>query len=205
MRIITIGREYGSGGRQLGKLLAEKLNIPCYDKEVIREIAKLQGVSEERIRKITTTDIRGMYSATVGRSFSAQFMYDKKAMDVFSSQETVLKSLAEKGDCVIVGRSADIILREYKPLNIFVFADKKTKLERCKQRSNAGLTDKQLLKKMKKIDRDRKVNRRVIADGDWGKKENYHLLVNTSNVEIPSIVDGLAEFAKGWFSKHGQE
>ena len=205
MKIITIGREYGSGGRTLGKLLAEKLNIPCYDKEVIREIAKLQGVSEERIRKITTTDIRGMYSATVGRSFSAQFMYDKKAMDVFSSQETVLKSLAEKGDCIIVGRSADIVLREYKPLNIFVYADKKTKLERCRERSNKELTDRQLIKKMKKIDRDRKVNRRVIADGDWGKKENYHILVNTSGIEISSIVDGLAEFAKGWFKENDQD
>ncbi len=100
-----------------------------------------------------------------------------------------------------MGRQADIILREYKPLNIFVYADKKSKLKRCMERAGKGEKEKEILHKMKKIDRSRASNRKLISDDKWGRKENYHICVNTSSMDIKVLAPILAEYVKAWFEE----
>ncbi len=201
MKIITIGREFGSGGRELGKRLADALGVPCYDKEIITEVAKQQGVSPEYVERITQTDIMSVYAGTIGRSMYSSMYFNQTAIKVLSAQQEVIKKLAEESDCVIVGRQADLLLQEMKPLNIFVYADKASKLRRCMARATEGEAEKAILKKMKRIDKDRASNRRMIGGGEWGERENYHLCVNTSGKEIKSLIPALVAYANAWFEE----
>ncbi len=197
MKIITIGREFGSGGRELGKRLADALGVPCYDKEIIAEVAKLQGVSPEYVERITQTDIVKVYAGTIGRSTYA-FAYNQTAVNVMTAQREVLKKLATE-DCVIVGRQADIILQDLEPLNLFVYADKESKVRRCLARAYEGESEKDIVKQMKRIDKDRAATRRMIGGGEWGDRENYHLCVNTSGKEIKTLIPALVAYVNAWF------
>ncbi len=205
MRIVTIGREFGSGGRELGKRLADELGVPCYDREIIIEVAKSKGISPGRVERINEADIRRLYSGTIGRTIYAPLYYDKRALDVISAEKDVIRRLASGGDCVIVGHDADIVLKEMNPLNIFVYADREAKLRRCMSRAKNGETEKEILKHMKKIDKDRASNRSITCNSEWGKRENYHLLVNTSGREIKSLIPALSEYVKAWFAKEESE
>ncbi len=202
MRIITIGREFGSGGRELGKRLADALGVPCYDKEIISEVAKHQNISTEQVEHITNSDIHSIYSLTIGGTFGTPLYYNANAIDVLVAQQNVIKRLAQEGDCVIVGRQADVILKKMNPLNIFVYADKQTKLKRCMNRASEGETEKKVLKQMKRIDRIRASNRRMMSDSQWGRRETYHLCINTSGKDIKELVPALAQYANAWFSEH---
>ncbi len=201
MKIITIGREFGSGGRELGKRLADALGLPCYDKEVLHEVAKLHGTTPEYVERITESDIRLVYSSTIARTLSSPVYYNTGAIDLLASQQEVIRRLASEGDCVFVGRSSDVILSDLDPLKIFVYASREAKLERCLAHIRDGETEKSILKQMQKIDRDRAANRRIIADGEWGKKESYHLMVNTTGREVKSLIPPLAEYVKIWFDQ----
>lgn len=197
--IVTIGREFGSGGRELGKRLADYLGVPCYDKEIIIEIAKNQGITPERVKAISETDIRKIYPSTIGRSFYSPIYFSNGLIDVFVEESEVIKRLASQGDCVIVGRSADAVLEDMNTFNIFVYANKESKIKRCLAKGREGDTEKVILKQMKKIDGSRAANHRVISSKEWGKKECYDLCVNTSNVEIKSLIPAIAEYVKAYF------
>ncbi len=199
MRIITIGREFGSGGRELGKRLADALGIPCYDKEIINEVAKQQGLSPESVERISQSDIRLVYPMTVGRTLTTSYYYNALAMEVIASQHAVIKKLASQGDCVIVGRQADLILSDLAPLNLFVYADAPSKIERCMARAKGEITEKKLKKQMKKVDKERASNRRAFGGGGWGKKESYHLCINTSGREIKELIPSLVAYVNAWF------
>ena len=127
--VITISREYGSGGRDIGKLVAEKLNIPYYDQEITEIAAKKSGLSNEVLREndeIATTSIFGNFMA--GSYFFANQAYNANELTIndqlYLLESQIIHSLAEKGPCVIIGRCADYVLREHKhTLNVFVHAD----------------------------------------------------------------------------------
>ncbi len=202
MKIITIGREFGSGGRELGKRLADELGIPCYDKEIISEVAKLQGITADHVERISQTDVRRVYSATIGRAFSAPVYQNSQAVQLFASRQEVIVKLAAQGDCVFVGRNADVILKDLNPMNIFVYADEASKLSRCLERARPGETEKDIRRQMQKIDRDRASNRRLLTDSAWGKRESYHLCVNTSGMEIKAMIPALAAYTRMWFAQN---
>ncbi len=199
MRIITISREFGSGGRELGKRLADALGVTCYDKEIIAEVAKLQGVTPERVEHISHADIRQVYATTVGRSLLAPVYHNTEAIAFHTIQQEVIKKLASQGDCVIVGQNADIILENENPLNLFVYASEDAKIKRCLAHIREGETPKSIRTQMKKIDKTRAANRRLMTDKTWGHPQSYHLCVNTSGTEINNLVPALVEFAKVWF------
>ncbi len=201
MRIITIGREFGSGGREVGKRLADALGVPCYDKEVINEVAKLKGVDPVQIDEIAEVEIRQVYPVTVGRTLLTPIYFNDGITEDLSVREKVIKALAARGDCVIVGRFADVILEELQPLNLFVYADRESKFARCMQRATEGETEKSVRKKMKKIDRARARNYSTFSGRKWGDKKGYHLCINTTGVEIKALAPALAEYAKAWFDK----
>lgn len=202
--IITISREFGSGGRELGKRLSEALGIPCYDHEIIEMIAKEHGFDERYVSTLSEKSILSAYPMTIGNRFSvAQNYLTNQVITVAVEQRKIIESLAKQGDCVIVGRCADVILAEHKPFNIFVYADEDAKINRCIERSADGekLTRQKIKSMMRKIDKQRAEYRSFYSDKKWGSCENYHLCVNTSGREIKSLIPGLCEYIRRWFAE----
>lgn len=203
MKIITISREFGSGGRELGKRLADYLGVPCYDHEIIDMVAEKHGYDKNYVSHISEKDIRVFYTSTIGHRFITPNQTAQQSVKVTLAQHEIIKQLAGQGDCVIVGRCADVVCRDRKPLNIFVYADKLSKLARCQERAGANehFSEKEMMKKMKQIDKERAAYRALFTEEDWGRKESYHLCVNTSGKEIKSLVPAIGEYAKRWFEQ----
>ncbi len=201
MKIITIGREFGSGGRELGKRLAQELDIPCYDREIIDEVARIQGISPDHVERIDKTDVRKIYTGTIGRTLSTPVYYNQTAIQVMAQQQKVIRTLAAQGDCVIVGQNADVILKEWQPLNLFIYADEDARLRRCMDHIRPGETEKEIRTQIKKIDKIRASNRSLLTDSPWGHRNSYHLCINTSGRDVAALVPALAEYARIWFAQ----
>ncbi len=201
-KIVTISREFGSGGREIGKRLADKLNLTYYDKEIITEISKETGLSEEYIRNISE---KGIYPTAFnfGRSFASFGNLQSNQTEILVKQQEILKKIAEKGNCIIVGRGADITLKDYNTMNIFVYSDMKSKINRCKTKAVEGenLSEKELEKKIIQVDKNRKDFHNLISNLEWGNKNNYNLCINTSGLEIKDIIPSLAEYIETWFRR----
>ncbi len=201
-KIVTISREFGSGGREVGKRLADELGFEYYDREIISQVAKESQLDESYVENMLNANFQMSFPVTFGRTFIYTDVLQQNMTKLLVSEQKIIKSLAENGkDMVIVGRSADILLQEYKPLNIFVYADIKAKVKRCRERAEEGenLTDKELVKKIKQVDAGRSRQRKIIADSEWGQKETYHLCINTTDMDIKSLVPPLASFVKCYF------
>ena len=202
--IITISREFGSGGRELGKRLAEALHIPCYDHQIIELIAKENGLNADYVANVGEKCIEAAYPMTIGHRLA---MMPVTVMDqpirVAVAQRQLLEKFAQQGDCVIVGRCADVILKDYHPLNLFVYADAESKIQRCIDRAPEGehLSRNDIARRMKQVDKNRAQYRQMFADNKWGAKETYHLCVNTSGHEIKDLIPGLAAFVRCWFGE----
>lgn len=198
-KIITIGREFGSGGRELGKRIAEKLGIAYYDKEILTEISKKTSLAEEYITQIVERKPTIHYPITIANSFG---IYDsdlnKTQNKIFAEQNNVIKDLANQSDCVIVGRCADYILKDLNPFRIFVYSDMDSKIKRCIEKGEVGshLNNRQIKRHIKKIDKHRKDYYEFYTGLKWGDKENYDILINTSNKRIKDVVDEIVKIFK---------
>ena len=203
MRIITISREFGSGGRELAKRLAEKLGYDYYDKEIIKKIAENKELDSNYVESILNSGTSATFPITVRNTFAMSSMYAVKTA-LMIEEKKVLENIAERGkDCVIVGRNADVILNEYEPLNLFVYADMEAKLNRCIKHApeDENLSDKELKNKMLKIDKARKETRRIVTDKEWGSKESYHLMINSTGWEIKKLVPVVESYARAYFEE----
>ena len=206
MKIITISREFGSGGRELGKRLAEVLVYDYYDKEIITAIASNKGMDEEYVARSIEQDRWQNVPLTFHQSV-AGIPFDTTHTDLLLEQKRVVEEIATIGkDCVIVGRNADVILRNYQPFNIFVCADIETKTKRCMQRApeNNCLNKKEMERKISKIDKSRAQTRELVTGTRWGDRSAYHLTVNTSNWDINELALAVAEFTKRWYERTGK-
>ncbi len=198
--VITIGREFGSGGRELARRLAEELGFEYYDREIVTEIAKKTSFSEHYVQEVVEKNPHSLYPITIGHSFSyidSYAMQQKQA--VFHEQENVIREMAEKSNCIIVGRCADYILSDLNPYRIFVYSDMKSKVARCMKRNDhqdGKMSEKKLIKHIKKIDRQRKSFYEFFTGRDWGNKLNYDICINTSKMNIEDIVPHLAGMFK---------
>lgn len=198
--VITIGREFGSGGRELGRKLAEKLGIEYYDREIITEIAKNTAFSEQYVKQILENNPHDLFPISVAHTFSyidANTVFQKQK--IFSEQEKVIKKMAAASSCVIIGRCADYILKDFNPLKIFVYADMDSKVERCLKRNKLAEipSRKKLVKKIKTIDKNRARYYNYYTGEKWGDPLNYDICVNTTNVSIDDIVNSLSKMVKG--------
>ena len=204
MNIITVSREFGSGGRELGKRLSDLLGYDYYDSEIISAVAKKSGMDAGYVA--STLDNHGWKNQVItfrGTLASADYVRSSKVA-LLIEQKKVIESIAALGkDCIIVGRNADVILREYHPFNIFVCASKEAKLRRCMERApaNETLTERELLRRMKKIDAVRAQTREVLSGSAWGQRDAYHITVNTTDWEIKELVPAVADFAARWFGR----
>lgn len=201
MNIITISREFGSGGRELGKRIADILGYSYYDREIITAIAQQHNFDESYVEKMLENSIPVNTPLTFGNTFTFTNPTGQQAIDLLATQSRLLKEFASKENCVIVGRSANILLEDFSPLNIFVYADTDSKIKRCRQRApvDERLTDNELKRKFRQIDSGRAKHHRFLSDTKWGSKEGYHLCVNTSGLEIKSIAPVVAAFAENYF------
>lgn len=204
MKIITISREFGSGGREIGKRLADALGFAYYDREIITAVAQRSCLDEEYVEKTLEKGMPRSFSISFGRTFSFPDIAQQNYTKMLIAQQQFITDIAEKGeDFVIVGRAADVILKDYNPLNIFVYAEMSSKVKRCRERATEKeeMTDREYSRKIKQVDLGRAVNRQLLADGGWGDKESYHLCVNTTDAEIKKLIDPIAAFADAWFQK----
>ncbi|SRR5690554_1057216 len=206
-KIITISREFGSGGRELGRCLAEALGFAYYDQEIIIEIARRSGLAEEYVNSIVEKRPFTYYPITNAQTLTAaytpQFDFNVK---VYTEQINIIEDLASKSDCVIIGRAADYILREYKPVNMFIHADMESRLRRCRRRApeDERLSDSQLKAQIKAVDKNRARYYKFFTNRKWGEKENYTLCINTTNTVIKDIALPLSELLKSILACRGE-
>ena len=198
-KIITIGREFGSGGRELGRRVARELGFDYYDKEILSEIAKHTSLSEEYVQQVVENQPRQLFPITVGRSFLyVDTQPLQQASSVFRAQQEIIREMAERSDCVIVGRCADYILRDLKPFRIFVYADLQSRIERCRARAPEGehLSDKEYKQQIQSVDKSRARYYDFYTDMKWGDKLNYELCINTTGQDIPTLAAVVAKLFK---------
>ncbi len=201
-KIITIGREFGSGGREVGKRLAESLGIAYYDKEIMEEISKRTQLAESYLTQILEKQSGLAFPITVGRTLHAPASGPdyllKQYADVYAEQANVLHEMAEKSDCVIVGRCADYILKDLSPTRIFVYADMPAKIDRCREKAvvDENLSDRELARLIRKVDKSRAKYYRYYTGQEWGRHINYDLCLNTSTISPKAHADALAQLLK---------
>lgn len=201
MNIITISREFGSGGRELGKRLADLLGYDYYDKEIITAIAENKGMDSDYISKILDNHGWSNFPINFHSSFAANI--PNLQVELLLEQRKVITKIAALGkDFVIVGRSADVILCDYKPFNIFVCADMDSKVRRCIERAENGedVTEKELVRKIKRIDKNR-MNAREMIGGARLENTNYNLTVNTSDWIIKELAAALKDYYTAYIGR----
>ena len=178
-RIITISREFGSGGRFIGEEVAKKLGIPYYDKNIIGQIAEKSGLSPEYIQEnAELSPKKGLFAyAFSGRDITGKSVEDM----VYEAQRNIILDLAEKEPCVIIGRNADYILKDRDDvLNVFIHGDMPEKIHRITGLYN--VEEKKAVKMMADTDKRRRTNYNFYTDQSWGKASNYTLCLNSSQL-----------------------
>lgn len=178
-RIITISREFGSGGRFIGEEVAKKLGIAYYDKDIIGQIAEKSGFSPEYIQeKAELSPKKGLFAyAFTGRDRTGKSLEDM----VYEAQRKVILEIAEKEACVIIGRNADFILKDRADvLNVFIHGDLPEKTERICRLYH--VSEAEAKKMMEDIDKRRRSNYNFYTDQKWGMASNYTLCLNSSQL-----------------------
>lgn len=205
--IITIGRQYGSGGHEIGEKLAKKLNLPFYDNSLIDRVAKESGLSKDIINehdeKPTSSFLYNLvmdpYSVSFGRGSTINDIpYGQK---IFLAQFDTVKAIAEEGPCVIVGRCADYILKDRDDiLSIFIYADKDFRIDRIKH-EYADLSQNKINDLLDKKDRNRASYYNYYSDKKWGMATTYDLCINSSKFGIDMTTEMIAEYASNYSQK----
>ncbi len=204
MKIITISREFGSGGRELGKRLADILGFNYYDREIITAIAQKQGLDENYVEKALDNHVWQSIPITYRHSFYSDTQYHYSQTHLINEQKRVIEAIAKQGeDCIIIGRNADVLLKDYNPFNIFVCAEMQAKINRCKARAESGenLSEKQIARKIRQIEKNRRRIRDMISGDKWRDCGTYHMTVNTTDWCIKELAPAVADFAKAWFER----
>ena len=177
--IITISREFGSGGRTIGKLVAERLGYQFYDRELVNKVAERSGFSPEFIEEsgeYASAKSSLLFAMATAGQYSADglSMHDR----LYIEQTRFIEELAEQGRCVIVGRCADYILREHKDcLHVFIHADMESRAKRIVERY--GKKDKSPEKRLAEKDQKRRVYYKNYTGRNWGQAQNYDLCLNS--------------------------
>ncbi len=187
--VITIARQYGSGGREIGEKVAELLGIPLYDKQLITDAASKGSLSEEVIRGADESAANSLlYTLAMGSNHygtAMHFGYKMPLNDkLFILQSEVIREYAEKGSCVIIGRCADYVLREEKSVfRIFIYGDLEHRQERVRER-HPEVKPSQIIDLINKTDKRRSSYYTFYTGNKWGKYDNYDMAINSSTLGI---------------------
>ena len=187
-RVITISREFGSGGRTIGKKVAEKLGIPCYDAEIIQEMAKETGFAPDYVK------VAGEYApgSFLSSAFSNRMFGPTNEDILWEHQYKVITDLAAKGSCVIVGRCADYILQDTADcLKVFIHADMAFRAKRIVE--VYGEREQSPEERLRDKDKRRAAYHRFYTDMKWGYAQNYHLTLDSGVIGIDRCADIIAQ------------
>ena len=196
-KIVTISRQYGSGGRYIGENLAKAMGVPCYDEKLIDMVAKESGFAQsfvaEKGERMTGSLLFNIASSL---SFANNVFSTNNGVtlqdEIYFTQNRIIKELADKGPCVIVGRCADYILREREDcLNVFIFADNEGKIERAEKYFN--ITREEAPAVLKKKDKARANHYKYYTDQEWGMASNYDLCLNSGLIGIEGCVKAIQQ------------
>lgn len=204
MRIITISREFGSGGRELGKRLADLLGYDYYDSEIISMVAKNSGMDPEYVEKALGNHGWQNQAISFRGTLSSAAYRQSSQVQLLLQQKKVIENIGAMGkNCILVGRNADVLLKDLHPFTLFVCAETEAKMRRCRERAPEGeqLSDRELLRKMKQIDKVRMQTREILSGAPWGQRDAYHMTVNTTQWNIKELTPAVAEFARRWFER----
>jgi len=188
-RIITIGRSYGAGGRTIAQKVAQKLNIPYYDSQLLEKAAKESGLS---IKYLESQDEQGLTLPTIYQSIGFGTKdYVPLEQKAANAQREIIEKIATEGPCVIVGRRADLILRGKSDIfSVFICASEQYRIQHIIKRE--GMTEKEAKQRISKADRERSAYYNQAAQGKWGQPECYDLCINTDRVSIDDAADLIA-------------
>ena len=190
--IISIGRQHGSGGREIARLLARELGIKCYDKEIVDEAAKHSDFSRDLINAYDEKRMSAFMLHAGGYGLNENFRLN---MQVVSAQFDAIREIASKGDCIFVGRCADYILRDRSDLvSVFILGDMDERLK-CLERRQ-GLDVATARKKIKEVDKDRSSFYKYYSDQVWGEAQNYDLCINSSRLGVEGTVKVIMDYIK---------
>ena len=190
--IITIGRQHGSSGREIARLLAEKLNYKCYDKEIVDEAANHSDFSRDLIDAFDEKRMSAFILHAGGYGLNENFRLN---MQVVSAQFEAMRNIAEKGNCIFVGRCADYILRDHDDLiSVFILGDMDERLK-CLERRQ-GLDEVEARKKIKEVDKDRSSFYRYYSDQTWCDAQNYDMCINSSRIGLDKTTDVIENYIR---------
>lgn len=195
-KIITIGRQFGSGGHEIGNLLATRLDIPLYDNNLVRMVAKKLDIREETARAVDETTLNSFLAGYV----LAPMEYAKNAgsietiqplnEQVHELQSEIIRKLAYRGPCVIVGRCADYVLKDYENcIDVFICADMEDRIRRIAKRYD--MSERKAADRIVKVDRERKYYYESHTGLEWGSTDTYQIILNASRLGIQKMVDML--------------
>ncbi len=193
--LFTIGRSFGSGGGFIGQAIGKKLGIPFYDNELISKVAEESGYSKSLFAD--GEEKRSLFSMSSFFSSGRMGYIDSGYVNdnvMFKIQSEVIRSIALKGDAVIIGRCADYILRDMKCLNVFICAPEEYRIQRLMREE--GLTEDEAEKLMRRKDRTRETYYNYYTFGAWGQAANYNLCVDSSVLGIEGTADYIIDYGR---------
>lgn len=198
--IITIGREYGSGGHEIGKLLAERLGMPYYDKEILTLAARESGICEKLFENHDEkTSPSYLFSLVAGSEMlSPASSVGELPLNhrIFMAQFDAITRVATQGPCVVVGRCANYVLRDQPRMaSVFMYGNLNDRIHRIMQVENLPFD--QAKERVHKMDKQRQSYYNFFAEGNWGHRSNYHIMLNTSGVTPSAVVDSIIAYLTG--------
>lgn len=193
-KVITIDREFGSGGREVGKRLAEKLGIAYYDSELIELAAQKSGYTQQYVRDNEQKMPNHLWYDLYTQYYSYESGQQPKYEALFQAEEKVMRELAQKESCVIVGRASNYVFRDYgQALHVFISASMEHKIDRVVNRD--GMEPKEAEKKIKKVDAQRKNHCKYFTGREWGQASHYDLALRTDIFSVETAAETIAQLA----------
>lgn len=187
-KIITISRQFGSGGRSVGEKVAEKLQINHYDRQIIEQISKRSGFAEEYVNEQSESVNEGGFFSAIA---SGDFYENSNRLTIWTQQCEVIKELADKGPCVFIGRCADYVLKQdYDLLRVFIYADLDYRADRIVR--VYGESSVKPEKRLKEKDKRRAAYYEIYTDQKFGDPQNYDLCLNSGKLGIDECADIIA-------------
>ncbi len=198
--IITVGREYGSGGHDIAKLLAGKLAIPFYDKEIITLAARQSGICEELFENHDEKNVPSYLFSLVTNTGEMPVVGGMNDMPlnhrIFMAQFEAITKIALQGPCVIVGRCGNYVLKGLPGVvNVFIYGDLEARIHRIMQVEN--LPYDQAKERVRKVDKQRQGYYNFFADGNWGHRSNYNMMINSSHETPEAVAQVIIDYLRG--------
>lgn len=199
--VITIGREFGSGGKYIGERLAEELNLKLYDKELLNKVAEESGMDLETLEQMDEKQEESFWHTF------AMSLYQQDSLDtlselpsnekIFIEQTKIIEDLAEKEDCIIIGRCSNVILRN-KPnvFNIFVYSSELDFKVKRKMQFGKYEDELEAIKAIERVDKEREKYYNYFTKGNWGDRKAYDLMIDTSKIGVDNAVELIKEYLK---------